>query len=140
MALLKSASDSAENGISRIQLFARGRNGYTSTGQLRTKPGRTDSFPSISMSCSDKISSWNVMGLQGALLSELFEPIFIGHIVISGIESHPPNSKDGIVGWEGDAESWMGAIHDEADRGLFRRLESLEGVLHMPPLSFWERK
>ena len=52
------------------------------TGVLRTKPGRGD--PTLSMSCSDKIAKWLVLGLQGALLSVfLKEPIYLDAIVVA---------------------------------------------------------
>lgn len=55
---------------------------YHSVGALRTKPGRGD--PTISMSCSDKIAKWLVLGIQGSLLSCFFEkPIYLDAIVIS---------------------------------------------------------
>ncbi|KAF8322262.1 adenosine deaminase/editase [Clavulina sp. PMI_390] len=62
----------------------RGRDNYSAFGALRTKPGRADSSPSASMSCSDKIASWTYLGLQGALLSPLLEPIYLDTIVIGG--------------------------------------------------------
>ncbi|TKY87701.1 hypothetical protein EX895_003282 [Sporisorium graminicola] len=56
----------------------------TSSGALRTKPGRPDSPPSICMSCSDKLALWNApgIGIQGSLLSSLFQPIYIHSITL----------------------------------------------------------
>ena len=50
---------------------------------LRTKPGRRDSPPSISMSCSDKLRIWNTLGIQGALLTRWLEPVFLTSVVVS---------------------------------------------------------
>ena len=62
----------------------RGRETSSTQGMLlRTKPGRRDSPPAISMSCSDKVRLWNSLGMQGALLSQWLEPVFYTSIVLS---------------------------------------------------------
>lgn len=54
---------------------------YHVTGVLRTKPGRGD--PTLSMSCSDKIFKWTVLGVQGALLMILLDkPVYVTTVVI----------------------------------------------------------
>ncbi|KAG5345879.1 ADAT1 deaminase, partial [Acromyrmex heyeri] len=55
---------------------------YHIVGPLRTKPGRGD--PTSSLSCSDKIAKWLVLGLQGSLLSLLIPPIKLESITIGG--------------------------------------------------------
>lgn len=53
------------------------------TGEIRNKPGRGQF--SLSVSCSDKLSKWNILGLQGALLHKFMEqPIYLKSITICG--------------------------------------------------------
>ena len=56
---------------------------YHVTGTLRTKPGRGD--PTVSMSCSDKMMRWNVLGCQGALVAHLLDkPVYFTSLTIGG--------------------------------------------------------
>ncbi|PWN29686.1 hypothetical protein BDZ90DRAFT_117442 [Jaminaea rosea] len=55
----------------------------TAPPELRTVPGRWDSLPSISHSCTDKLLFWSQVGWQGAALSHWIDPIGIDALVVS---------------------------------------------------------
>lgn len=51
----------------------------------------------LTMSCSDKIASWNVLGLQGALLSYFVEPIYLDSIILGSL-FHPRHMHRAMCG------------------------------------------
>ncbi|CAH1974634.1 unnamed protein product [Acanthoscelides obtectus] len=56
---------------------------YHTLGCVRTKPGR--GVPTLSVSCSDKLSKWCHLGVQGAFLSLLLEaPLYLSSFTIAG--------------------------------------------------------
>lgn len=63
----------------------------------------------LTMSCSDKLCRWNFIGLQGALLSLLIDPIYYTNIIIGSVYSH-----------------------EQMCRALFSRIENLQHFLPNP--------
>lgn len=90
----------------------RGRNNYHCYGVLRTKPGRADSPATVSMSCSDKIAAWNLLGLQGALGSLLFTPLYVDSIIVGEV-----------------AQDIRDVVLDDCRRAFWERIGTLEGIL-----------
>lgn len=103
---------------------SRGRDDYSRLGVLRTKPGRADSPPTLCMSCSDKIASWNVLGFQGALAARFFEPLYLSTVVIGEV---PLDMQD--------------TVKDDCERAFWKRLEPIRDlppgyILHTPAIQF----
>ena len=52
------------------------------TGVVRRKPGRGE--PTLSVSCSDKLAKWSVLGAQGALLGGLLSrPVYLRRVALA---------------------------------------------------------
>jgi tRNA-specific adenosine deaminase 1 len=88
---------------------SRGREGYARLGVLRTKPGRADAPRVLSMSCSDKIARWSVLGIQGALASLILAPVYIHATVLGEVDN-----------------SMREQVLMDCDRAFYARLARLE--------------
>lgn len=50
-------------------------------GKMRIKPGKGDR--TMSLSCSDKIARWNMVGVQGCMLASLIDPIYLSAVIFA---------------------------------------------------------
>uniref|UniRef100_A0A1I8Q8M6 A to I editase domain-containing protein n=1 Tax=Stomoxys calcitrans TaxID=35570 RepID=A0A1I8Q8M6_STOCA len=68
----------------------------TSVG-IQTWDGVLEGQRLRTMSCSDKIARWNIVGIQGALLSRIIEPVYL-HSIVLGSLLHPEHMYRAICG------------------------------------------
>ena len=59
---------------------------------LQTWDGVMSGDRLLTMACSDKILRWNVVGIQGALLTHLIRPVYLSSITV-GSKFHPGHMK-----------------------------------------------
>ncbi|KAF5363320.1 hypothetical protein D9756_000580 [Leucocoprinus leucothites] len=129
VALLKSQSAHLFPKL-RSHEASRGRDDYNRLGVLRTKPGRADSPPALSMSCSDKIAKWSVLGILGGFASRFLEPVYIESIVIG---EFPQNEEE--------KSPLRELVKGDCERALRTRIGKIEGLpegyaVHPPDIRF----
>ena len=114
--LTKGDCESSKDGDDNQQLLQGtcvAREKVQTLGKLRVKSGRSNLPPnsrSSSMSCSDKLVCWQVIGMQGSLLSRAIENVRLSSIVVSRDIKIPDGSS---------------AQDDALDRAISDRIRSI---------------
>nr|XP_045004759.1 double-stranded RNA-specific editase 1 isoform X1 [Jaculus jaculus]XP_045004760.1 double-stranded RNA-specific editase 1 isoform X1 [Jaculus jaculus] len=111
--ILEEPADRHPNRKARGQLRTKIESGegtipVRSNASIQTWDGVLQGERLLTMSCSDKIARWNVVGIQGSLLSIFVEPIYFSSIILGSL-------------YHGDHLS----------RAMYQRISNIEGL---PPL------
>lgn len=72
----------SSDGPNKRQKLGRGRNNFDRLGIVRTKPGRADSIPTLSKSCSDKLCMKQLTGINNCMTSEMINPIYLDYLMV----------------------------------------------------------
>lgn len=109
---MENVQDDAEDdwGTAPEDCVLRGREYYTTTGRVRTKPGRRDSPMTLSKSCSDKLAMKQYTGVVMGVVENVFEQIFLAELVL------PAGNDVGI----------KRAFRDRLEKGTKRTVDGVE--------------